>query len=113
MRAGKQPAGLGLENADKVDGVHVGLVFRPLFGGELPLVALFAQLVETGLQLWGGSQLDDPLGSLGRQTGSQRVEDALKNSTLWSRSHTGILACHERRVPGIGERSRIPPRPTR
>src|ERR1017187_6783337 len=49
--SGQDGAGLGLQNANHVDGIDVGFVIRALFVGEYPFVASIGELINAGLYL--------------------------------------------------------------
>ena len=71
-------AGLGLQNSNQVDGQNVALVFRPLIGRELSLVAFACESIEVRLCLRVQSELDEVASSLGVESAADGFENSVK-----------------------------------
>src|SRR5262249_47822992 len=88
--ATEEGTGLGLQDRDEVDRLHVGVVLSALLVGEFALVALAGQLVDASLGLGIEPIVDQFTGHVGRQDFTEWVEQTVQNGCI-ERLHGGIL----------------------
>jgi len=85
-------ASLGLQDADEVADVNVGLVLPAFFGRELAFVALFCQFVNPRLRHRVGLQFGQRFGALGRKAAAQWIQQP--GYAPWGIPPTGGVKAH-------------------